>query len=73
MKHQDDEQDVLYTSGPIMAGTAVRALNPGGIAREGILMGYNGGYAQVLWVDLAFTPARYHVGSFVEVVELDAP
>ena len=73
MKHEDDEQDVLYTSGPIMTGTAVRALNPGGIAREGILQGYRGGFAQVLWVDLAFTPARYHEGSFVEVTEIDAP
>jgi len=68
----DDAQDVLYESGPIMAGAEVRALNPGGIVREGILTGYNGGYAQVLWVDLAFTPARYHEGSFVEVTELDA-
>jgi hypothetical protein len=70
IRGQDDAQDVLYTSGPIMAGANVRAVNPGGIAREGILQGYRGGFAQVLWVDLAFTPARYHEGSFVDVTEL---
>ena len=73
MKHEDDEQDVLYTSGPIMAGTEVCASNPGGITRYGILQGYRGGFAQVRWVDSAFAPGRWHVGSFVEVVELDKP
>ena len=67
--HHDDEQDVLYASGPIMTGTAVRASNPGGRPVEGVLRGYRGvpPLAQVLWVDLAFTPARYHTGSFVSV------
>jgi len=75
MRHQDDEQDVLYTSGPIMTGTAVRASNPGGRTVEGVLQGYYGipALAQVLWVDLAFTPPRRREGSFVEVTELDAP
>ena len=56
-----------------MTGANVRASNPGGRTVEGILRGYRGipSLAQVLWVDLAFTPARYHEGSFVEVVELD--
>ena len=68
----DDEQDVLYASGPIMTGAAVRASNPGGRTVEGVLQGYYGipPLAQVLWVDLAFTPARYHEGSFVEVTEI---
>jgi hypothetical protein len=73
MKHQDDEQDVLYASGPIMTGTNVRASNPGGRTVEGILQGYHGSpsLAQVLWVDLAVTPARYHEDSFAVVTELD--
>ena len=68
----DDEQDVLYESGPLMTGAAVRASNPGGRVVEGVLRGYYGipPLAQVQWVDLAFTPARYHEGSFVNVVEL---
>ena len=71
MKHEDDDQDVLYESGPIKAGTAVCASNPGGIVRYGRLQGYRGGVAQVRWVDSAFAPGRWHVGSFVEVTELD--
>ena len=72
MTHNDDTQDVLYASGPIMTGAAVRASNPGGRTVEGVLRGYRGipAFAQVLWVDLAFTPARYHEGSFAQVVEL---
>ena len=71
--NNDDEQDVLYASGPIRAGANVRASNPGGRVVEGVLQGYYGipALAQVLWVDLAFTPARYHEGSFVEVTEID--